>query len=51
MLESRTVAAGAADGLGEDPVAVGRGEGVDLQVRLLAGAHIGCCRIEGGLRG
>jgi hypothetical protein len=37
LLEDRVVGAGAAGGLGEDPVAAGRGEGVDLQVWLLVG--------------
>jgi hypothetical protein len=37
LLEGRVVGAGAAGGLGEDPVAAGRGEGVDLQVWLLVG--------------
>ena len=54
LLEGGPVGAGAAGGLGEDPVAAGRGEGVDLQVGLLVGggdagvaeqvshAHDGC---------
>ena len=37
LLEDRTVAAGAAGGLGEHPVAAGRVEGVDLELGLLVG--------------
>jgi len=37
LLEDWAVGAGAAGGLGEHPVAAGRGKGVDLQVRLLVG--------------
>jgi hypothetical protein len=37
LLEGGPVAARAAGGLGEHPVAAGRGEGVDLEVWLLVG--------------
>jgi hypothetical protein len=37
LLEDRAVGAGAAGGLGEDPVTAGAFQGVDLQVGLLVG--------------
>ena len=37
LLESGSVGAGAAGGLGEDPIAAGSGEGVDLELGVLVG--------------
>ena len=37
LLEGGAVGAGAAGGLGEHPVAAGRGEGVDLELGVLVG--------------
>jgi hypothetical protein len=37
LLEDRAVGAGAAGGLGEHPIATGRGQSVDLEVGLLVG--------------
>jgi hypothetical protein len=39
LLEDRTVSAGATGGLGEDPVAAGTLEGIDLEVWLLVGGR------------